>query len=97
MDRLNTFYCYTLGDKAVFTDLFSVIRLILVLLHGNASVESGFSVNSDMLVENMHKESLVAQRLVYDAIQVACRLTAIDINKFMMQYVRSSHGCYTEV
>jgi len=29
----------------------------------NASVEGGFSVNSDMLVENMHEESLVAQRI----------------------------------
>jgi len=93
---LDTFYYNTLSDKADFTDLFIVIHLILVLSHGNASVESRFSVNSDMLVENMHEESLVAQHIVYDTIQAAGGLTAIDINKSIMQYVRGSHGRYTE-
>jgi len=43
------------------------MKLILVLSHGNAAVESGFSVNGDMLVENLHEASLVAQRIVYDS------------------------------
>jgi hypothetical protein len=95
-DRLDTFYYTAVGDKADFTQLFSVIRLILVLSHGNASVESGFSVNSDMLVENLREESLVAQRIVYDAMQAAGGLTAININKSMLQFVRGAHGRYTE-
>jgi len=29
--------------------------------HGNAAVESGFSVNEGMLVENFHEDSMVGQ------------------------------------
>ena len=42
------------------------MRLILTLSHGNASVESGFSVNADMLVENLQEESLIKQGTLYD-------------------------------
>ena len=39
----------------------------LILSHGSAAVESGFSINNDMLVENLLEESLVGQRIVYDS------------------------------
>ena len=44
------------------------MKCIFVLSHRNASVESGFSINSGILVENLHEESVVAQRQVYDAV-----------------------------
>jgi len=42
--------------------------MVLILSHGNAAVESGFSVNKELLVENMEEETIVAQRVVFDAI-----------------------------
>ena len=36
----------------------------MVLFYGNAQKESGFSASSDLIVENMSKESVVAQRQV---------------------------------
>jgi hypothetical protein len=36
------------------------------------------------------------QPLLYDAVRAAGGLTAVDINKSMMHYVRGSHGRYTE-
>ena len=51
--------------------LWTVVKLVLVLSHGNASVEGGFSVNKELLIENMHEETAVAQRVVYDAILIA--------------------------
>ena len=36
----------------------------MILSHGNANVERGFSVNSEYLVENMKNETLIAQRLI---------------------------------
>ena len=36
---------------------------------GNATVESGFSVNGDLLVETMNEVSIVAQRVVYDELR----------------------------
>ena len=34
----------------------------MVLSHGQATVERGFSVKGKLLVENLHMESLIAQR-----------------------------------
>ena len=42
--------------------------MVLTLPHGQASVERGFSVNKSMLVENLSTESLVVQRMVYNAL-----------------------------
>jgi len=67
-----------------------------MLSHGNASVESGFSVNSDILVDNLHEESLVAQQIVYDAIQTAGGILKVEISKTLQQYVRTSRARYDE-
>ncbi|KAJ8873029.1 hypothetical protein PR048_026645 [Dryococelus australis] len=46
--------------------LWHVIKLCLILSRGNASLESGFSVNKYRFVENLLEESLVAQRIICD-------------------------------
>jgi len=45
---LNTFYFNLLGTDDDNAELWSIVKLVLMLYQGNASVESGFSVNSDM-------------------------------------------------
>ena len=49
--------------------MWCVFKLLLCLSHGQASVERGFSVNSNLLVENMHEDSLIAQRIVHDHVK----------------------------
>ena len=65
---------------------------MLILSHVNASVECGFSVNSSILVENMHADCIVSQQTVYDAIQAAGGVLKVDINKTVQQFVRSSRS-----
>ena len=36
-----------------------IVKITLVLVHGNAHVESGFSVNEDILTEDMSESSIV--------------------------------------
>ena len=76
-----------LGDRTEFSSLWQVVKLILIVSHGNAAVESGFSINNDMLVENLLEESLVGQRTVYDAIQKAGGVLSVNIDKRMLQSV----------
>ena len=40
--------------------MWCVFKLLSCLSHGQASVERGFSVNSNLLVENMHEDNLIA-------------------------------------
>jgi len=93
-DRLDRFDYSVIGQKSDFVELFSVVRCVLTLSHGNASVESGFSVNGDMLVENLHEDSLVAQRIVYDSVQDAGGITSVNIDKSMLQFVRGARCRY---
>ena len=45
-----------------------VVKIICCLLHGNANVERGFSVNSECLLKNMGEQSVIGRRQVYDSI-----------------------------
>ena len=50
-----------------------------ILSHGNACVESGFSANEEMLVENMSESSFVAQRMVFHAVIKICKQCTFEI------------------
>jgi len=43
----------------------------MVLSHGNAAVEGGFSISKELLIDNMLEETVAAQRVVFDAIRKA--------------------------
>ena len=59
-----------------------------------ADVERGFSVNSEVLVENMKKISLVSQRIVY----VHCSAIKTDLSSFKVtrELLTSCRGAYTK-
>lgn len=67
------------------------MHLTLTRSHWNANVESRFSVNADMLVENLQEESLVAQRTVYVSVQASGGLRGVNIDKPVLQLVRGAH------
>ena len=74
-----------------------VIKIVLIFSHGQASIESGFSINSSIIVENLHEESLVAQRLVYDSVSSLGGIKKIDtipINKEILKSVKDSNRNY---
>ncbi|XP_023223948.1 uncharacterized protein LOC111625139 [Centruroides sculpturatus] len=87
-DGLDTFYCEIMKDDRQLQDLWSIIKISLSFSHGNASVESGFSVNKSLLSENLKEESLVAQCLVYDGIHFAGGIDKINIDQKIMLTVR---------
>ena len=56
-ERLDVFYMSHLSRHVELREL---MKLAIILSHGNACVESGFSANEEMLVENMSEGSVVA-------------------------------------
>jgi hypothetical protein len=66
--RLDSFYAEIL-TPAYFPDGFQelksviTIKLVLILSSGNAAVESGFSINKNLLVENLSEQSLISRRV----------------------------------
>lgn len=66
---LDEFYHEHLSNKAEFQHLWKVVKLVLVLSHGQASVEKGFSVNKEVMVENLKEHSLIAQWIIIDHVK----------------------------
>ena len=91
-ERIDDFYVTILSGKPKFKELFSFVKLVCILSHGNATVESGFSINSDVLVENLLEKSVVAQRQVYDGIHHSGGVLEVDITKSL---IKSVDICFT--
>ena len=61
--------------------------------HGNVRVESGFSLNDQVLNVNLKEPSVLVQRIVYEGIQNE-RVMNLDINKLMLKYVENYSKAY---
>lgn len=79
--RLDEFYHKLLFNKAEFRHLWEVEELILILSHGQASVERGLSVNKEVMVENLKEHSLIAQRTIHDHVRHVGGLANIGYTK----------------
>ncbi|KAK2144699.1 hypothetical protein LSH36_737g05010 [Paralvinella palmiformis] len=101
-DRLDAFFYKKLHDKSELLARWQ-FRLLLCLAHGQADVERGFSVNKDMLVENMKTETFVAQRMVYDSVSsLGCAVIEVPITKSHRTSARAGkkagfHACEIEL
>ena len=95
--RLDDCYYDVIGQDKSFKDLWFAINIVLIFSHVQASVEDGFSINSSIMVENLHEKSLVAQRLVDDSANSLGDIKKIDtipINKEMLKSVKHSNTNY---
>ena len=71
-----------------------VTKKLLILSHGQATVECGFSINIHVAVENLKEESLVAQRIVHDAITTAGGVCQMPVTKSMLSYAQGARQRY---
>ena len=77
-----------------FDELWFIVGTLVILSHGNARMESGFSISKRFLQENMKNESLVAQRIAFDGTQHDGGYLKVKISQDMLCYVRNSHKVY---
>ena len=77
-------------------ELREVVKLVMILSHGNARVESGFSVNEEMLVENVSEGSLVARRMVFDGVMNEGGISNVDIDRKMLKFVNNVYSEYVK-
>ncbi|KAK5876302.1 hypothetical protein CesoFtcFv8_025669 [Champsocephalus esox] len=82
--RLDEFYQEHLSNKAECRHLWEVVKLVLVLSHGQASVERGFSVNKEVMVENLKEHLLIAQRVIKDHVHSVGGLLNVAYTKELL-------------
>lgn len=79
--RLDTFFYKHLNGKAKYQNLWTVIKKVLIISHGQGTVERGFSVNKQIEVENLQEMSFIAKRIINDEIRCSGGLNGIKITK----------------
>lgn len=95
--RLDIFYRNELGGYKEYTQVYSVIKIILIMSHGNAEPERGFSVNKQVLKDNLAEKSLVARRIVYQALpKSGTGFLDVEIDKLMISDVRMAWRRYND-
>ena len=65
-DRLDTFLATHVYGVEKFSALWNVMIFVCTMFHRQSNVERYFNINDDIVVENLKKESLIAQRLIYE-------------------------------
>ena len=74
--------------------MLDIVKILLVLSHGQATVERGFSVNKEIEVENLHEHSLVAQRIICDHLKAVGGVLNVPITKKLLAAAASSRQKY---
>ena len=93
-DRIDYLYSRLLASNNNFSELWLVVQRVLILSHGNGRVEAGFTVNKDILLTNMKQGTLVAQRIVHDAIMAAGGPLKVTISRELLASVKLARGKY---
>jgi hypothetical protein len=93
-NRIDNLYHSFLANSPQYTNLWPIVKLILSLSHGQASVERGFSINKELVVENQKESSLIARRLVTDHIREVGGVRNVAINKTMLQFAANARHRY---
>ena len=76
-----------------YPNLPSLVKIVMMLSHGNVALKRGFLINKECLAANQSKRSFIVQRLIYDSILTTNKpVKQFDITKKLWQYIRNSYA-----
>lgn len=90
--RLDTFLHGVLAQR--YNELWGFCRKLLLLSHGQATVERGFSVNKEVETCNMQEETMVTHRLICDYVNICGGLLSVAISKELLASAASARSRY---
>ena len=80
--RVDQLYHGLLAGSDDYGQLWSVVKMVLLLSHGQATVEKGFSVNRQVDDDNLHADTFCCRHLIYDTVAYDCGIYAIDTSTY---------------
>ncbi|MCK5814301.1 MAG: hypothetical protein KAH03_08580, partial [Cocleimonas sp.] len=95
-DRVDQLLHAHLSEKKEFTELWEVTQQVLLLSHSQATVERGFSIHKQTTIDNLKKESLVARRLIHQAVRNAGGADHVPLTKELLSYASSARSKYEQ-
>ena len=91
-DQLDNFFFNTVA-MSKYSNVSFVIKLLLTLNHGQASVERVFSNNKSILKTNMSTETIISKRLIKNHMLAnGLKTQTIEISKPMIKAFRNAHA-----
>jgi hypothetical protein len=93
-DRLDTFFYNILEGQGSKNELWSIIKKIMLLSHGQAAVERSFSINKEVTDVNIAEHNLVCRRIVKDHLFYVGGVTNVVINEEMLVSVKAANSSY---
>lgn len=77
-----------------YPELWAFCQKLLLLSHGQASVERGFSVNKEIETENMQEDTLVAHRLICDYVTIHGGVSRVPLTNELLKSVMAARSRY---
>ena len=74
--------------------LWALVSQLLLLSHGQASVERGFSINKQMERANLCEETFIAQRLVNDHVKAVGGVLGVALTKELLASCSAARSRY---
>ncbi|KAK2138716.1 hypothetical protein LSH36_2516g00005 [Paralvinella palmiformis] len=89
-DRVDMLLYECMGRNKKFEKLWRVVRKVLLVSHGQASVERGYSLNRQTEKDNMSEGVIVALRQIIDYFVLVGGMLKVDITKELLYSASSS-------
>jgi putative cell wall-binding protein len=70
-----------IGKAESYSKLWAVVKMLLVLSHGQATVERGFSTNKQVETDNLYEESVIAKRTICDYVAYVGGIDNVDVTE----------------
>jgi hypothetical protein len=92
-ERIDSFLTAYLKESS-YKQLWELVKCLLVVSHGQAGVERGFSVNNEIMAYNFKERSVVALRVIYDNIQSCGGVLNVKIDQELRNAARNASSQY---
>ncbi|GFS10193.1 hypothetical protein ElyMa_004802100 [Elysia marginata] len=83
-EGFDSFWHRVIGKEEQLSNLWGVMKKLLLLSHGQAQVERGFSLNKEAMSINLKEHSLVARRCIIDYVHAVGGLENVEITPNMV-------------
>ena len=91
--RVDVLLFDTMANNPSLCKLWTCVKALLLLSHGQASVDRRFSVNKLMEIDNLNEDIFVAKRLICDHVTSVGGLKNIDTSNKALLLAASSARC----
>uniref|UniRef100_A0A3B1ILN4 Exostosin GT47 domain-containing protein n=1 Tax=Astyanax mexicanus TaxID=7994 RepID=A0A3B1ILN4_ASTMX len=77
-----------------YAELWSFVEKLLLLSHGQATVERGFSINKEVEMCNMNEDTIVSQRLICDYVRICGGVVKVPLTKELLNECATAQSRY---